>query len=106
MTETLLDIGYTREQLKEEFEGQADWRRQKAGEYPDDKRNIEAAEIFDRLAAGALTIPSDVFAAYLELFEEYPDAEKHAERMRSVGFHYWPETAEQFVRDFIAEQTG
>jgi hypothetical protein len=41
----------TRQELQEEFERQAEGRRSKANEYPDGTRNIEAAEIFDRLAA-------------------------------------------------------
>jgi hypothetical protein len=49
----------TRQELQEEFERQAEWRRMKADEYPDDDtRNIEAAEIFDRLAATVADIKS------------------------------------------------
>jgi hypothetical protein len=97
-----------RDILKLDFESQAEWRRQKATEYQNDKRNLEAAEIFDRLAATVLSIPEDVFAAYLELFEapDGDEGEKHSEMMRSVGFHYWPRIAEEFARDFIANQTG
>ena len=36
--------------LVEIFEGKAQWRRQKAVDHPDDKRNLEAATILDRLA--------------------------------------------------------
>jgi hypothetical protein len=36
--------------LKSDVEGTAEWRRQKAEEFPDDKRNLEAAEALDRLA--------------------------------------------------------
>lgn len=32
------------------FRAQADWRRQKAGEYPDDARNARSAEALDSLA--------------------------------------------------------
>ena len=34
-------------ELKEEFERQAEWRRQKAAEHADDSRNAEAAALFD-----------------------------------------------------------
>ena len=95
----------TLDEFKLEFESQAEWRREKQKEYPNDKRNSEAAEIFDRLADTSLAIPADVFGAYLELFEDGPDAERNSEMMRQVGFHYWPENAEQFVRDFIADRT-
>jgi hypothetical protein len=36
--------------LESDVEGTAEWRRQKAEESPDDKRNLEAAEALDRLA--------------------------------------------------------
>jgi hypothetical protein len=41
--------GERRIALVEIFAGKAEWRRQKAVEHPDDKRNLEAATIFDRL---------------------------------------------------------
>jgi len=37
--------GERRTVLVEIFEGKAQWRRQKAVEHPDDKRNLEAATI-------------------------------------------------------------
>jgi hypothetical protein len=103
----VFDADVTGFDLKEQFEGQADWRRRKAEEFPDDKRNIEATQIFDHLAAMAPKVPADVVAAYRELWDEQDlaGAEEHNEMMRSVGFHYWPETAEQFCRDFIAARS-
>ena len=38
-------------ELQDDFKEQAEWRREKAEQYPDDKRHLEAAAIFDRLAA-------------------------------------------------------
>jgi len=92
-------------EFQEELQGQADWRREKAAQYPDDKRNAAAAEIFDRLAATAPAIPHDVYAAFLELFEAR-DSEEYLQMLQSVGFRYWPASAEQFVRDFIASRSG
>jgi hypothetical protein len=37
-------------QIVEELECQAEWRRGKADEFPDDERNLEAAEDLERLA--------------------------------------------------------
>ena len=37
-----------RVELQDDFKEQAGWRREKAEQYPDDKRHLEAAGIFDR----------------------------------------------------------
>ena len=39
------------EKIGYQVQGTADWRRQKAEQFPDDERNLEAAEELDRLAA-------------------------------------------------------
>jgi hypothetical protein len=39
--------------LVETLESQAEWRRQKALEYPEDRRNIDAAELLEKLAKDA-----------------------------------------------------
>ena len=54
----------TRQTLKEVFETQAGWRAGKAAEYPDDKRNQKAAEIFRRLHDTLDDVPQDVIDAY------------------------------------------
>jgi hypothetical protein len=95
-----------RDELKEEFERQAEWRRSKAEEYPDDNRNLEAAAIFDKLAASTKDVNLSVFQSYQELFEGLQDSEKHSNMIREIGFQRWPETADEFCRNFIAEQTG
>jgi hypothetical protein len=95
-----------RDELKEEFERQAEWRRQKASEYPDDSRNLEAAQLFDKLAATVNDVDLAVLRAWRELFEDLPDSEEYNEMMRQVGFHIFPETADEFVRRFIASITS
>jgi hypothetical protein len=40
-----------RSELRDDFKEQADWRRETAEQHPDDKRHLEAAATFDRLAA-------------------------------------------------------
>jgi hypothetical protein len=94
------------EELKLLFEMQAEWRRDKARQHPGDARNIEAADIFDRLAATAASVPADVLAAYYELFEDLPDVEEEQEMLRRVGFYSKPSNAEEFVRKFIARRTA
>ena len=54
-------------ELRDDFKEQAEWRREKAEQYPDDKRHLEAAAIFDRLAATVDAIPQDVFIAFSKL---------------------------------------
>jgi hypothetical protein len=94
------------EDLKELFESQAAWRREKAAQYPEDKRNQEAAEILDRLAATVADIPPDVLEAYYELFDDVRDTEVEQEMLKQVGFSSAPRNAEQFVRDFIESRTS
>ena len=49
-------------ELRDHFEEQAEWRREKPERYPDDKRHLQkTAAIFDRLAATVDAIPQDVF---------------------------------------------
>jgi len=93
-------------ELKEAFERQAEWRREKAIEYPSDDRNEEAAKLFDKLAESVDLIDEVTLDVYWELLEELKDTEVHQEMMRTVGFSYWPDDAARFVADFIAARTG
>jgi hypothetical protein len=92
--------------LSETFERQAEWRRQKVGEFPDDLRNAEAAAILEKLAGTVGSVPGDVLSAYYDLFDDVSDTAIEAEMLQRVGFQYTPDTAEDFVRAFIAERTG
>ena len=94
------------EMLREQFENTARWRREKAREYPDDERNLWAAETLERLAATVADVDPQLLTAYFELFDDLPDSEAEQEMFRSVGFHSAPETAEEFIRGFIADRTG
>lgn len=85
--------------LAEEFEYQAEWRREKAAEYPDDKRNHEAAEILDQLARSVRDCPAETIEAVFELCID--GGEDWSEMKRQVGFSYFPKTAEEFCNDFI-----
>ena len=87
-------------ELRDDFKEQAEWRREKAKQYPDDSRHLEAAAIFDRLAATIDAIPQDVFVAFtkLEVNDGLLDVERWTEMLRDVGFGSSPETAEDFVQ--------
>ena len=93
-----------REALRLDFEQTADWRRSKAAEYPEDSRNLEAAALLDKLAASVETVAPDLLAAYGSLRDDYMDSEQHSEMFRQIGFHSWPETAEDFVKACIADR--
>ena len=100
---TEIDI---RDELSEEFERQAEWRRKKAEDYPDDSRNLEAAELLDKLATSTKDIDLKVLQAYRELLDGFDNVEHHSEMIGEIGFHSWPETAEEFCREYIADRTG
>ena len=94
-----------REALRLDFEQTADWRRSKAAEYPEDQdRNLEAAALLDKLAASVETVAPDFLDAYCSLRDAYMDSEQHSEMLRQIGFHSWPETAEDFVKACIADR--
>ena len=89
-----------------DFSNTAEWRRQKAAEYPDDTRNKEAAELLGHLASTVPQVETHLLKAYLELWEDCREAELHNELLRTVGFHWRPKTATEFVREFISHATG
>ena len=90
--------------LVEICEGKAQWRRQKAVEHPDEKRNLEAATILDRLAKSVDSVPPTTLNSFFELYEDY-EGEELSEELRQVGFHSDPKTAEDFCRSYIASRT-
>ena len=93
-----------REALRLDFEQTADWRRSKAADDPEGGRNLEAAALLDKLAAWVGPVaPTALLDAYGSLRDDYMDSEQHSEMFRQIGFHSWPETAEDFVKACIAE---
>ena len=96
--------GERRIALVEIFEGKAQWRRQKAVEHPDDKRNLEAATILDRLAKSVDRVPPTTLNSFFELYEDY-EGEELNEELRQVGFRFDPKTPEDFCRSYIASRT-
>lgn len=80
------------EHLTLKTENTADWRRQKAIEFPDDLRNLRAAEALERLAFSLRVIraesPFRAFYAGLDLAEDAAETLNDYEdaMLRSVGF--------------------
>ncbi len=95
-------------ELQDIFKEQAAWRREKAEQYPDGKRHVEAAAIFDRLAATVDAIPQDVFVAFSQpgpgVTDGLLDVERWTEMLRDVGVGSSPKTAEDFVKSFIVDR--
>ena len=93
-------------ELQDDFKEQAEWRREKAEQYPDDKRHLEAAAIFDRLAATVDAIPQDVFRAFCQpdVNNGLLDVERWTEMLRDVGFGSSPKSVEEFVLIFFADR--
>jgi hypothetical protein len=108
------------------IEGTAEWRRRKAEEFPDDRRNLEAAEELDRLAEEVEQLDgSDIHQRILKLFDlaepYYATIGEHlgeevSSALRSVGFHggftgaelleWYHETLERAVREAIDDDSG
>ncbi|TAA63117.1 hypothetical protein [Shinella sp. JR1-6] len=92
--------------LAEIFAEQADWRDGKAAEYPDDDRNVDAAKHLRMLAASSADADDRLVAAAAELVEDAPDIEAWNEMLRTIGFSYFAESAQQFLNDFIRTRTS
>jgi hypothetical protein len=102
MATTAKDIAWTRDMLKSDLEDTAEWRRQKAVEYPDDRRNLDSAEEYDRLAKTVKDVPDDLLVAYSEAFEDAPDSERWQEMLKDIfrGFSDF-DNATKLVQAFV-----
>jgi hypothetical protein len=101
------EIAEIAESLRLDFGETARWRREKAAEHPEDSRNIEAAELLDRLAKTIKDVDPTLLDTYGALWDdEVQDSEQHSEMLRLIGFHFFPQTAEEFVKQYIADRPG
>jgi hypothetical protein len=96
-----MDAGIMRQDLKEEFEREAESCREKAEQYPHDGRHLEAAEAYDRLAATVDDVPADLLTAYWGSFDEFYEVEVLRQMIKDV-FDSGPSTATEFVREFVS----
>ena len=99
---TTNDVAWTREMLRSELEDQAQWRREKAVEYPHDRRNRDSAEEYDRLAKTVKDIPEKLLVAYSEAYEDAPDVERWQELLKDIfrGFSDFA-NATELVQAFV-----
>jgi hypothetical protein len=102
-----------------DLESTADWRRRKAEGYPEDTRNEAAAELLEKLAAQLRALKVSPFYRKLGELEETlyqgVDAkgfdllglsEALSEYHRGIGFHHFPESAEEYLVDLIQIYSG
>ena len=75
-----------------------------APKLPSTQRTVETSALLDKLAASVETVAPDLLNAYGSLRDDYMDSEQHSEMFRQIGFHSWPETAEDFVKACIADR--
>ncbi len=73
-----------------------------APKLPTTQRTVETSALLDKLAASVETVA--LLDAYGSLRDDYMDSEQHSEMFRQIGFHSWPETAEDFVKACIADR--
>jgi len=92
--------------LKNDFLNTANWRREKAIAHPEDNRNHEAVRYLEHLAETVGDVDPDLLLAFADLFGDLSDPEVLQEQLRVVGFQSWPESAEQFCKEFIAMRRG
>jgi len=89
--------------LKNEFLKTANWRREQAIDYPDDKWNFEAVALLDRLTNTVDEIHPRLLEAYAWEGDGLSGAETQSEMLRAVAFDWAPQTASEFVSEFISK---
>jgi hypothetical protein len=94
--------------LAEYLEHTAEWRREKAAEYPDDERNAEAATLLQQLCEACLdTDPSEQGqneATYERLARNDSDhvpMERFHDYLGRIGFDHWPCDVEQLCHGLL-----
>ena len=99
----------------EHLEDNAEWRRAKAIEYPDDKRNSEAAEASEQLATLFRNddTDADIRGEYAEMFDDdnpsvegYFAHEALGNVIKGIGFGAHYSTAEDFMIAVLREAKG
>jgi hypothetical protein len=84
--------------LKLQFQG--------ASEFAQSKGDQRRAEIFTRLAETVDSIEPSVLDAYYDLFADLQDQEADNDIMAGVGRSWLPESATDYVKEFISRRTG
>jgi hypothetical protein len=93
------------EELKLIFLSTAYYRR-KSASCPRGSEHTEAAILLEELTGTIHTVDTELLNAFYELLEDDYDYNLCIMMLDDVGFESWPRTATEFVRAFIANQTG
>jgi hypothetical protein len=79
---------------------------QNAAEFAESRGDASRAEVFIRLAETADSVDTSLLDAWAELYEDLPDQEADNEMMAQVGRGWLPDTATEYVKQFISRRTG
>jgi hypothetical protein len=101
--------------IPEDLDSQAAWRRRKALEHPEDRRNVDAAELLEKLTKEASKLDqNDLLLKRLEKCLDRLSADKRYELFseeqsdyhRQIGFSRFPLTVKEYLEDLtkIAEK--
>lgn len=106
-----LSFDEIRQIFRDDLLDSARWRREKAKAYPDDFRNVEAAEMLEGLAQTVSGMSEDVLMELDKRFSTDEDTaiafiEAQSEVLRSIGFRAWPDEAEDVARQIIDFANG
>jgi hypothetical protein len=82
------------------------WWEQQAIEDPADKRNTNAASLLHKLSSSAFDVEDATLIAHLELRERDDDEYEFYELLNTVGFEWFPQSADAFLRRFISKRAG
>jgi len=97
-TEAPHDPAFVREWIKNDLERTQVWRSDKA----DDARNEKAASLLETLLETVPSIQPATIERLDRTFQANPDIESEwSLHLRFVGFHSFPNSAEDFVREFL-----
>ena len=70
------------------------------------EKRPDVAAILGRLAETTPYVNPALMEAFLELFEDDSDAKEHREMLNSIGTGFCPESATEYVCEFIKRRTG
>src|SRR5690606_34897930 len=81
----------------------AEWRREKAEQFPDDTRNAEAADLLDRLAGEVDALADEEVSCLNAITDgDYIIQEAYGAVLKEIGFHRWPDSGKELVADLAS----
>jgi hypothetical protein len=79
---------------------------QNAAEFAESKGDSSRAQFFTRLAQTSDSVDTSLLGAWAELYEDLRDQEADNELMAKVGRGWFPQSATEYVKEFISRRTG